>query len=346
MNIEKQLFELLRTHNKIVLQGLGFFQTEDVSASVHPVNNTFEPPSKYINFMKDEFVKDYNYVLVNKVCEAHNINFNEANIAVNNFIAEIKNNLDTAQKNIFEDYGTLSISNEGVCAFEIKQGLNLNNDAFGLTSFTSPAIKRGKPVVVKTKSKKRKGVIWFVILGIVVLLAIGTTSVYFLLPDVFGKGIEFVNEQTKSVKGWFAKDETLLAENDKDTTSTHASSKAKEEAKRTSDAEANEENTIKGNENFNDTSEPKVAEPAVTINPNDGAKMYYIVAGSFKVKENAEKHVITLKNKSYANAMLLEDSNKSYYIVVYNGFVDKDAANEELKRINNAEKSGSWILYK
>ncbi|MDD3877054.1 MAG: SPOR domain-containing protein, partial [Bacteroidales bacterium] len=73
-------------------------------------------------------------------------------------------------------------------------------------------------------------------------------------------------------------------------------------------------------------------------------KRYYIVAGSFREEANARNFVETLKSKNYPNALMLPNPRGGFYTVAYDSFSNKAEADRELVRINNTERSGSWII--
>jgi len=340
MNIEKEIVNLLRTHGKVVLTGFGAFVAENEAAQIHPVNNDFNPPSKSVCFKADE--TDTDNLLANHLSAINNVSKAEILNVIASFISEIKRNLESSGKHVFEDFGVLSLNQGGEYSFEISPGLNISGDAFGMEEFNSPAIKREKVEPQKVIIKKKRSKVWIVLLILFVIIVGGSIGTYFVFPEQAKKIIYYAENQYISIKDKFSK---------KETTSVNIEQKDKVKVKK------NNKNNIIGKAltQLTDTLTKAINKDTsqlisnikteTKVKPeNTNGKMYYIVAGSFKSKENAEKYVSELKSKSYPNAILLENPKKGFYTVAYDSFIDKASADRKLKEINSKEKSGSWII--
>ena len=79
------------------------------------------------------------------------------------------------------------------------------------------------------------------------------------------------------------------------------------------------------------------------INQASGGKKYYIVAGSFKKKQNAVNFHQNLLNKGYDSEMIGE--RDGMHAVSYASFQNKSRAKRELQRLRNEEGVQAWLLY-
>ncbi|OPZ97821.1 MAG: Sporulation related domain protein [Bacteroidetes bacterium ADurb.Bin408] len=354
MNIEKDLIYLLTIQDKVVLAGFGYFSTEQVSAEIHPVHHTFEAPSKKVTFTSDE--TNFDNTLVNYLSTTYNTPKAETINIVNNYISEVRTNIEKFGRFIFEGFGVLTKNEDGGYNFELNNDINLSVEAFGMENFTSPAIKREKVEPTQQAPKKRKSKAWLVILIIFVILTGAAVASWFVFPDYVKKGMYYAENQYYSIKDKiFSKDKKTDSKIDaKDDKKSEKKKSSKKDVKNILEGAFNEvvdtlnkalkKDTLK----VNIEEKPVKNNPPVTPNTNNqapiGSKMYYIVAGSFKSMENGQRYVDELKTKGYPNALMLDNPQNGFYTVAYCAYADKQTADQELKRINDKEQKGSWII--
>jgi hypothetical protein len=83
--------------------------------------------------------------------------------------------------------------------------------------------------------------------------------------------------------------------------------------------------------------------PVQDASGNPGADhKYYIVAGRFKNKTNADKYVASLLSKGFNAELFRTDDN--LYTVSFSSFLSRAQAEEELKHIRQTTESEAWIL--
>jgi cell division septation protein DedD len=80
---------------------------------------------------------------------------------------------------------------------------------------------------------------------------------------------------------------------------------------------------------------------AVTKKNTVGA--HQIVAGAFRIQENAEKRVQELREKGY-NASYIGVNKYGLHMVTYDSFDDVDKALEFLHEIKRTEAAEAWML--
>jgi nucleoid DNA-binding protein len=79
------------------------------------------------------------------------------------------------------------------------------------------------------------------------------------------------------------------------------------------------------------------------IRQASGGKKYYVVAGSFKNKQNAVNFHKKLLNQGYDSEMIGE--RDGMHAVSYASFQSKNRAQRELQRLRNDEGVQAWLLY-
>ena len=72
---------------------------------------------------------------------------------------------------------------------------------------------------------------------------------------------------------------------------------------------------------------------------------YYIVGGSFKTEESAEKCLNGIKNQGFENASTLDKNEKGYIRVYYESFAEKADALVRLDEIKSKYDNSAWLLF-
>jgi len=83
--------------------------------------------------------------------------------------------------------------------------------------------------------------------------------------------------------------------------------------------------------------------PALTLNIEMKQKKFFIIAGAFRVPQNAKNLVFNLKEKGY-NASLLSLNEKGLSPVAFNSFLNREEAVSELRLIQKKENKDAWIF--
>ncbi len=100
------------------------------------------------------------------------------------------------------------------------------------------------------------------------------------------------------------------------------------------------------------TEEPKTNEISIPaeeteiteiIKPED--YKFFIIAGSFKVFNNAERLIHQLNAKGY-NAGIVGQNKNNFYRVCFNGYINRNEAEQHLAIIRKEENPAAWILVK
>jgi len=139
MKIARYIGDLLYDYECVVIPGLGGFLTSDKPASIQPNTHHFRPPYKQVMF--NAYLKTNDGLLVNYIAREENISYQEAKAQVNKFVYLCDNALKSGKRINFHRVGYLYLSKNEKIVFEQDNSINYNADAFGLSSFVSPAIR-------------------------------------------------------------------------------------------------------------------------------------------------------------------------------------------------------------
>ncbi len=83
--------------------------------------------------------------------------------------------------------------------------------------------------------------------------------------------------------------------------------------------------------------------PTINIQTKVAPENYFIIAGAFREKSNAEKKVKELKAKGY-NAKIIGKNKYNLTQVAFAAFSNLDEANKALQNIKNTELKEAWLL--
>ncbi len=336
MDIVKYIIEILFEKDQVVIPGLGSFITENNSAQIHPVDHTFLPPTKTIVF--DEITTDDD-VLLKRISEKENISLVAAEREIRNFTDEILAKIQKNKTATIDGLGVFSINFENIITFT-SADIDFSDDSFGLREFQSPAVVRNEykemaeAKIVQQKNdeieRKKRNRRYLALAAILVFVVV--FGALFLFTNTFNPS----NNKNKQ-----------LTSND---TSQHNYQNIKENQPSTIDTAKVDTQATQTNVADVQTTpiEEKKKDPEKTkkIDKPVGDTKYYIVAGSFKVEENANARVAELKTKGYPNAGVVKHYKNDLYVAYYNVFTAKDKAVAEHKKINSELDKEAWIMKK
>jgi len=302
---------LLLKHKKIVLQGIGTFSLTETPATTQRMGRDFQPPHTSVTFAEQESEE-------NRLREIL-LRDNDLNIAIesdaietaSNYVVGIKFQLEKSGAYSFAGLGKLQATGSGQLEF-ISDADPFN---FGLPEFTADVVTKqvAAAPVVKPKRKRRVRV-WLILL---ILLIGGGVASWFLVPEV-PENVLPLWEKAMSV---FDKKEPVA-----DTTT---------------------------NEPV-DTTRNVVVEPDTAIQDSASADTaiaedplsYFVIAGSFADKAEADAFCNTLKQKGYPDAVVVISEADRRIRVAYKGFATREAALDFLNKTKTAEnKSDIWLLH-
>jgi len=83
--------------------------------------------------------------------------------------------------------------------------------------------------------------------------------------------------------------------------------------------------------------------PSLTLNVKREAKQYYIIAGAFRVNNNAKNLVLSLKKKGY-DSKILPLNDKGLSPVAFSGYSDRNEAVVNLRLVQKKENKDAWLF--
>jgi len=140
MKIAKYIGDLIYDYECVVIPGLGGFISSEKSAVVNPLTNQFSPPSKDVHF--NVHLKANDGLLVNYVARNEGVSFKEAKQRIDKFVHLCHNALKDGKRINFSKIGYIFLDEQQNVVFKVDKSVNYNADAFGLSSFVSPSIRR------------------------------------------------------------------------------------------------------------------------------------------------------------------------------------------------------------
>jgi cell division septation protein DedD/nucleoid DNA-binding protein len=215
-------------------------------------------------------------------------------------------------KKIMESLSAIKAKSEGMDSGKLKNKpheLSPNDD------WRRSEIKSTYSTQLKKEKKRRS---WILPVSLIALAIILAGAAWFIFPEQV-KNILYPNRQLS---------EKNLAEEQNEMSEQLAE-------------EVPEQENVPGQANVQEqNAEPEI--PVVSASNQGADHKYYIVAGSFKYKSNAEKYVTILKQKGF-NAELF-GTHDNLYAVSFSSFSSRTQAEEELKRIRQTTEPNAWIL--
>jgi nucleoid DNA-binding protein len=265
-------------------------------------NNQFFPPSKEIAFNNKLVSNDG--LLVNYISDVEGINYFEAKQKLDSFVEETLLNLERNRNVYFEGIGYLHYDSKENLQFEPQLKENLLVDSYGLQSFTFEKLyQRQMPQpAARIEMKEPVPVIFQKRKARKLAIAIPLLIAMALIPMKHNK--EYFSKSDMGL--WEAITQTAPA----------PSAQPKEEI-------------------VQETPVPVITEQSQELK-------YFIIGGSFKSEENANKYIEQLKAKGYTgkNLGVFKGLNRVAMI----GFATMEEAQKELNSmLTQNPSSGVWI---
>ncbi len=370
----KEIYTLLLQHDIVIIPGLGAFVSEYRPAEISDESDEIKPPSKIISFNGQ--LKNNDGLLVGHIAEKLHISHFNALMRIEKERDEMLFKLDKGDEVFVEGVGTLSYNEQGEIVFEASEEENMLLDSFGLSAMSisepeppeppaeetpdteekeqQPEVEpepevtetepdpetqeeetiTEEPVIVETESKEEKKEVyseetekkkrkpWMLLLIIIPLLAV---SVF-----IFLKGFNNNEEDNKEKLPPTNITEELAVEQEPtaiDTTVTDSVSISTEDSTLAADTVQN------------------IPEPVETMPQEQDSIKYYLVGGSFSVKENADNYLLELQKKGY-EAFHVGKKGRFFIVGIagYKTFSEADAA--KVKYMKDNPGSEVWVYKK
>ncbi|MEO1261012.1 MAG: hypothetical protein AAFZ15_19585 [Bacteroidota bacterium] len=314
MNIDvaKAIKELLFTNDAVILPGLGGFTSSPVSAVVDYVQGSVQPPSKKLEFNPNLVINDG--ILVNHIQSSEVITAQEATVAIDNYVAGIKESLEQREIVDIPEVGRLYKDYEQKVRF-MPDNTNFEIGSFGLPPVQFNPIVRQKnqgnaettpvrkarpsdplpvsPIVVEDKGWAEKALPWLIAVAAVLL----AFSLFMWLNDSTSEQQADVPQARVNVK---PTQENTASESGSDTNTDNIMT----------EDETTNTNQDQAGSHQNDTEEDTPGRPSNSTTPDESinsippssqneVKNIFVVIHSFGSANNARKFARELENAGY-----------------------------------------------
>lgn len=309
MKIEQYISQLLYRYQCVTVPGFGAFLTETQPAHLHESSNAFYPPKKLISF--NSYLKNNDGLLANHIATSERTSYDEAVDAIQSEVGIWKNILEINQKFTLKNIGELSLNSEKNVVFSPYEQLNYLTDAFGLSSFVSPVIKREHykqevekieekaPISITPEKRHSRSYLKYTAIFVLAMAATGTIGYKVYQNRIESQTLSVQQEVQKEVQNKI-QEATFFIENPM---------------------------------------------PAVTLSVDEEKMPYHVVAGAFREEANAERAFEDLNKKGY-HAKRLPANRHGLYPVIYGSYPSYKEAWQAMAQIQKTDNPDAWVLIK
>ena len=352
--IDPHISELLYRHDCVIVPDFGGFVANYIPAKIHPTQHIFTPPSKKIVFNIN--LSNNDGLLANCIAEKEKTTYPEANKIISRYVNSCNTELKAGKKVNIAKVGSLFLDVERNIQFEPDKTINYLVDSFGFTSFQSSAIKRDGhihriekkfkdrppvPALRKKTAIKRYAAIAiaaslvFAAIGVILKTDLLKNSDYFVFNPFTKTETASYTLRSKSVVAWNETETITVPELTNDTASV-TNIAFVDNAKQTITVKLRENTTA----NHITTADKTNVVPA---NVEHGLKQkFHIVAGCFKIFENASRFVQKLKVHN-PNAAIIGKTKAGLNIVSVGDFNNLQDAEHQLALARSVNPD-VWLL--
>ena len=303
--------ELLYRYNCVVVPEFGAFLTQIKSAQINRSTNTFSPPSKLISFNGQLSSNDG--LLVSYMANAEGLSYEEMLGQVLKTAEEWKTELQKGERLALENIGELWLNREGNVQFKPAAKVNFLTSSFGLSSVISQPVLRE---VLKEEVVEMEEKIPFIITP--EERKRGAFREYFKYAAIILLSISV------GLTGYTLYERTVSTNQMVHEEAQEIVSKNIQEA------------------TFFNSTPFELPVLAIDVSKKQTGR-HHIIAGAFRVRENADKKVAQLRDKGY-QAEYLGVNQYGLHQVTYGSYEEPKEALQFLKEIRQTESADAWLL--
>ncbi len=318
MKIEQYISQLLYRYQCVTVPGFGAFLTEIQSAQLQENTHSFFPPKKLLSF--NSYLKNNDGLLASHIAQQEKMSYEASVIAIENQVVIWKNKLQDFEGIIIKNIGEIVLNTDKNLVFTPTNQINYLAESFGLSTYTSPLIKRE---ILKQLDVKEEDIAVLTNEKDVISLNSNRKSYSYLkYAAVFVLGLGVLGALGFKYNENRIETETLLVQKNVQ----------KQVNQKIQEATFFISNPI----------------PTVTLTvKNEDKKVYkypyHIVAGVFKQKQNASRNYHELVNLGYRARRIAPNKN-GYFPVLYGSYSSYTAAQNALLKIQNSHNKEAWLL--
>ena len=312
MRTEHYIAELLYRYNCVAVPEFGAFLTQSQSSKRDEHSNTFYPPSKEVSF--NQQLQSNDGLLLSYIANAENKSFEDVQIDLKKETDYWHRMLKLGENIKLKNIGVLANNEAGKIEFTPEEQVNYHTPSFGLAPVVATPVVREvlKEEVVALEEEipfiitpeQRKSTSFRPLLKYAAVVLLAVATGL--------TGLRLYNDNIGSQQ---------LVEQ-----------------------QAQEQVSKKIQEatffNTDPVELPAISLDIITVAPKN---VHHIVAGAFRVEENANKKISELKAKGY-NASYIGINKYGLHQVAYDTFEDSKAGIKFLREIQYSENADAWML--
>lgn len=311
MDAEKYIQELLYRYNCVVVPEFGAFLAQMKPAVLHRTTNTFEPPTKVLSF--NEQLNSNDGLLVSYMAHAENTTYEEKLREIKEIALGWKKKMRQGTRLELPNIGALWLNKEGRIQFQPTHQVNYLTTSFGLSSLVSPKVTRE---ILKEDIQQLEEKIPFIITPEerrrgAFRPYLKYAAILLLAVSTAVTGYRVYEDARDSLKLAQQEAQDLVNKNIQEAT-------------------------------FFNTKPLQLPELTLEIKKKPKG-IHHVIAGAFRVAENANKKVAELREKGY-DATYLGTNEYGLHQVTYSSFQDPEEALQFLREIKRTVSPDAWLL--
>ena len=307
MQLTTYINDLLYRYECVIIPGFGALLTQYQSAQIDPETHTFSPPGKTLSFNRQLQTNDG--LLANYVASVEKCSYETSLQKIRNFTGKLSFQLSEKEVVTLKNIGEFHLNEENSVQFIPSTKQNFSTASFGMTSFMSSKVNREVyKEEVRTLEEK--------------------VPVY-LSPErrAYGSYLKYaaIAIVAISIAGFSG---MKLYEGS---------------VQKHNFAEKQRANTIVENQIQEATFVIENPLPTLNLTFSKHTGKYHIIAGAFRVEENAQKKMSQLQEKGFSSRMI--GVNKyGLHQVAYSSYESRTDALKNLRTIKASQNQDAWLL--
>jgi hypothetical protein len=347
-SLDKRIASLLREHDCVIVPRFGGFVANYKPAHIHPRLKVICPPSKSISFNRQLLRNDG--LLANYIAEKEEISYDAALAYIDTTVKSYRQELELGNRLEIEEVGSIYLDKNGLMQFIPDNDTNYLPSSFGLRNIPLPeTIEEDTPIVPiareKEEEEKKRATPWWVGAA-AVALPLALISLFFF-NDVFKGQSKFELAALNPLRSACT---TAHYSPATDRPEISIVSGGKEESTLESIIadlpETSSElqyNFIEGNTDPSGITIQLKEEAVLPDVSESNLKLYYVIAGAFEMKSNADGLVSDLRDQGFDAALI--GKRGRLHLVSYGAYTNRKAAKQSLRSLQADNKQG-WIYKK
>ena len=322
MKLDLHIHSLLYDHDCVIVPDLGGFVAERKSAEANPSKNILYPPSRRVAF--NSALKKNDGLLASHVAQEEKTRYEAACEKIKNYSSEVHGSLNSGKRFTVEKVGTLFFDSEKNIQFAPDLTQNFLYESFGL-AMVHAQVKYEDPAFFARhdETEKKSGTVrWMKLIPAAAVFAL-ILMIPKIIPRVnteLGSIAPMTEQKTEQVVEQPAPENISVPE----TNAVVPIAIAEEPLVETG---------VGGK-----SSVPEAETNLTQAQPNN----YFIIAGCFRIEENATKLEADLKSKGF-DAAIIGKNNAGLTMVSAASFSTIEEAKDNLPVFQNEIIAGAWV---